>query len=78
MSQPKYLTVKQFAQEHSWPSEPALRSYIFRAEEYGLSDAFSRVGRRVLVDPEAFFRLLKENSDKQTKRQEPTWKNQNI
>lgn len=64
MSHPKFLTVKQFAEKFDWPSESALRSYIYRADENGLAYAFARIGRRVLIDPEAFFDLIKERSDR--------------
>jgi hypothetical protein len=43
----------------SWPSLSAMRAYVQRAKELGLSDAFVRVGRRVLVDPQKFFSLIR-------------------
>jgi hypothetical protein len=54
------LTVAQFCEAYHWPNQSAMRAYIFRAKEYGLSDAFIRVGRRVLIDPEKFFTLIKQ------------------
>ncbi len=56
------LTVKQFSSCYSWPSESAMRAYIFRASRYGLEDAFIRVGRRVLIDHLKFFQLLKDKN----------------
>jgi len=56
---PNILTVKQFCAQHPWPTESAMRSYIYRADELGLSDAFIRVGRRVLIDVDIFFELIK-------------------
>jgi hypothetical protein len=53
------LTLKQFNHRYPWPSESAMRSYIYRAEELGLSNAFVRVRRRVLIDPQKFFHLIK-------------------
>lgn len=53
------LTLKQFNERYPWPSESAMRSYIYRAEELGLSNAFVRVRRRVLIDPQKFFHLVK-------------------
>lgn len=49
------LTVRQFCSLFPWPSESALRAYIFRADEVGIEDAIVRVGRRVLVNPTRFF-----------------------
>jgi len=53
-------TIKQFCAIHPWPSELAMRAYIWRANELGLAAAFFRVRRRVLVDPEKFFILIKQ------------------
>jgi hypothetical protein len=53
------VTVQQFCERHPWPSEPALRAYIFRAEALGLSQAIVRVGRRILLDEQLFFSLLR-------------------
>ena len=53
-------TIKQFCEIHPWPSESAMRAYIYRADELGIAGAFFRVGRRVLVDPEKFFFLIKQ------------------
>ena len=54
------LTIRQFCVAFQWPSEPAMRAYIYRAEELGISEAFVRVGRRVLVAPSKFFNLIKQ------------------
>ncbi len=56
----RLLTIKQFCSAFPWPSESAMRSYIYRAKELGISDAFVRVRRRVLVLPYKFFSLIKE------------------
>lgn len=58
MSGRVYLTVKQFCERHEWPSENGMRAYIFKREENGFRSAFLKVGRRVLVDEEEFFRCL--------------------
>ena len=58
-SRTPFLTVKQFCVTFSWPSESAMRAYIFQAGELGLEEAFLRIGRRVLVDPTRFFELIK-------------------
>lgn len=53
-----WVPVKVFASQVRWPSESAMRSYIFKAKELGLDSAFLRVGRRVLVNPKRFFNLI--------------------
>ena len=54
----EFWTIRQFCEVHRWPSESAMRAYIHRADELGISEAFSRVGRRVLVLPKKFFALI--------------------
>lgn len=54
------LTIRQLCSMYSWPSESALRAYIYRAEELGIEDAFVRVKRRVLINPEKFFLLIRQ------------------
>ncbi len=61
------LTVRQFCRRYPWPSESAMRAYVYRAEELGISDAFFRVRRRVLVDPVRFFILIKQVESRSTK-----------
>lgn len=54
-NQHHFLTVKQFCATYSWPTESAMRSYIYRADELEMRDAFLRVGRRVLINVTNFF-----------------------
>ena len=49
------LTVKQFCVKFPWPTESALRSYIYRADELKMTKIFLRIGRRVLIDVNGFF-----------------------
>lgn len=46
-------TVQQFAAENPWVSERGLRNLIFRGEENGFRCCIRRVGRKILIDPEA-------------------------
>ncbi len=56
------LTVSQFLDKHheAWPSHGALRSIIFKAKrgKNKFQSAFIRVGRRVLVDSDQFWRCV--------------------
>ena len=52
---PNLLTVRQWATEYKWPSEAALRNYVFHAKQNGFDAVVRRVGRRVLIDETAFF-----------------------
>lgn len=56
---PELLTVKNFEKIFQWPTVASMRSYIYRAEEYGLEPAFIRMGKRVLVDHKKFFEIIR-------------------
>ncbi len=60
------LTVKQFGEKFKWPTVSAMRGYIYRKESYGLEKAFFKVGKRVLVDPEIFFNLIRNLNESST------------
>jgi hypothetical protein len=53
-----FLTIRQFCETYPWPSESAMRAYVYRAAELGIEKAFIRIGRRVLILPEKFFDLI--------------------
>lgn len=59
-SAPKFLTVDQFCRQFPWPTTGGLRHLIFNAESNGFAPAFKRVGRRVLVDQDVFWRIVEE------------------
>jgi len=54
---PKYFTVRQFADGHTAFTKGGLRALIFNEKTNGLADsgAIVRVGRKVLIDEEKFF-----------------------
>jgi hypothetical protein len=56
------LTLKQFAEKYPWPSVTGLRNWHFRAQQNSrlkpLKKCFKKVGSRVLVDDEEFFKAV--------------------
>lgn len=54
----RFLTVKQFTSEHPWPNEGGMRHIIFNQKPFKAQSCFKKVGRRVLVDEEEFFKWL--------------------
>ncbi len=72
----EFLTVRQFSERFPAFSEGALRALIFdsqprhrivgarRAEirPNGFGPAFLRVGRRVLIDPQKFFEIIRDRN----------------
>lgn len=58
----RLATVGEIAESYPF-TEPALRALIFRARWNGLDRAILRVGRRVLIDLEAFEEWLDEHRE---------------
>ena len=56
------ITVRQFCERYSYPSESALRAIILDASINGFDKAIFRVGRRVLVNVPAFFQIIEEKN----------------
>ncbi|MBZ0265257.1 DNA-binding protein [bacterium] len=56
------LTVKQFCERYPFISQGGLRWKIFNCQENGFQDAFSWIGKRVYVKPEAFFRIVEDQN----------------
>jgi len=60
---PEWQAVRGFCARYPWPTESALRSMISRAKKLGLTKAFLRINRRVLVDVDCFFNTLRRRSE---------------
>lgn len=63
----KLLTIKQFCLAYPWPSESAMRSYVYRAKGLGLGGAFVKFQKRVLVNPDIFFAIIQQLEGHSTK-----------
>ncbi len=61
MTSARLFTVRQWAEEKKWPTEAALRSYIFHAKQNGFDAVVRRVGRRVLLSESAFAEWVDKN-----------------
>ena len=57
---PNYLTVKQMATKHPAFSESSLRYHIFNETKNGIDKAIKRVGRKILINEEYFFKWVEE------------------
>lgn len=51
----RLIPVTDWDKFHPWPPVGGLRHLIFNSATNGFESAFRRVGRRVLVDENAFF-----------------------
>ncbi len=51
----KLIPIVNWNKHHEWPPIGGLRHLIFYAEQNGFNEVIKRVGRRVLIDEDAFF-----------------------
>lgn len=51
----RYIPVPKWKEYHSWPSIGSLRWLIFNAKHNGLEHCLRRVGRRILINEQAFW-----------------------
>lgn len=54
----RLIPVPSWNEYHDWPPPGGMRHLIFNADTNGFASAFKRVGRRVLVDENEFFRII--------------------
>lgn len=58
----KLIPVPKWNNYHDWPTVGSLRNMIFFEHQNGLAKAVKRIGRRVLIDEEAFFQWIEEQN----------------
>ncbi len=58
MSKKNFSSVKKFTGKYDSFTEGGLRHLIFNRETNGFKKAFIHLGRRVLIDEDAFFEIL--------------------
>ena len=63
------LTLKQFANKYPWPTVTSLRNWHFRSQRdlrlQPLRKCFKKIGARLLVDDEEFFKAVAELNNNQ-------------
>lgn len=62
MTERKLIPVTKWNQFHMWPTEAALRYYIFNAEFNDFDKVIKRIGRRILIDEAAFFEWVEKRN----------------
>lgn len=60
----RLLPIRAWPKYHDWPNESGLRYLIFYEKTNGASAWIRRVGKRVLIDEDAFFEWAKTNPQK--------------
>ena len=63
----RYWTVTQFCAYYAWPTKAGMRFRFANRKENGYDEAFLRDGRRIIIDVDRFWELLRE---KQIKKEE--------
>lgn len=56
----RLIPANNWPQHHEWPPIGGLRHLIFHARTNGFAAAIRRVGRRVLIDEQAFFEWVRQ------------------
>ncbi len=58
----RYIPVKRWPEFHPWPSVNGLRFMLFHRKTNGLAKAVVKVGKRVLINEEEFFKWVEKRS----------------
>lgn len=64
----RYLPPSDWSKHHPWPPIGGLRHLIFHAESNGFNKVIKRVGRRVLIDEQAFFEWVAQNGGQKSEK----------
>ncbi len=63
----RLLTINNFVEEHkSFATHGGIRHLIFNAEKLGFKSAFKRIGSRVLIDENEFFKCVNKVNEVQS------------
>jgi hypothetical protein len=62
MTQPRLIPVTKWPEHHEWPTVAAIRHLIFNEQQNGFHSVVRRVGKRVLIDEQAFFNWVEQQN----------------
>lgn len=62
LNEEKLVPVTEWAKNYSYPPLGTLRYLIFHAKTNGFDKCIRRIGRRVLISPEAYFQWVEEQN----------------
>jgi len=60
--QPRLLTVKKFVEEGHYPNHGGIRSILFNSRQNGFDKCVRRIGRRILIDVDAYYSWIEETN----------------
>ena len=63
----RLIPLTKWPQYHSWPPIGGLRHLVFYKRQTGFDKVIKKVGSRVLIDENQFFRWVDQQNDNQNK-----------
>jgi len=66
LSKNSLIPLTEWSKLHPWPPIGGLRHLVFHAKENGFDSVIRRVGRRVLIDEQAFFEWIEAQNSKKS------------
>lgn len=63
-SNPHLIPVTQWSNHHAYPPLGQLRAMVFNAEKIGFDVCIRRIGKRVLIDEQRYFRWVEDQNVK--------------
>lgn len=63
MKKNRIIPLTRWNEYHVWPPQGGLRHLVFHAEKNGFNKVIIRVGRRVLIDENAFFKYIENHKE---------------
>ncbi len=64
MKHTRYIPVPDWSKYHPWPEIGGLRNLIFNKDKNGFNTVVKKVGKRVLIDEDAFFEWVESQNEK--------------
>jgi hypothetical protein len=64
----RLIPLTEWPKYHPWPTIIALRHLVYNAETNGFHVVIKRVGRRILIDEQAFFEWVEYQSEEECRR----------
>lgn len=61
---PKLISIKEWEKIHGYPSASGLRHLCFIGKQNGFERCIRRIGRRVLIDEDEYFKWVKDGCRK--------------
>lgn len=60
----RLIPLTMWPRYHPWPTVSSLRHFVFNEHENGFDRVLRRVGRRVLIDEQAFFEWVEKQNQR--------------